>query len=133
MGRGGRARQRASKPSARQHSAKQLAHSPQRPRRVLSSFAASLNRGKRVVPPHAAHEYSSTRDAPKARSEGDGWPMPACAVSAPQPEHLGLSTCGPGGGGGELRRGASARRRAMESGGRERQVMRNAPTGRTRV
>lgn len=56
--------QRASTPSARQHSVKQLAHSPQRPLRVRSSFAASLNRGKRVVPPHAAQWKSSTREPP---------------------------------------------------------------------
>ena len=37
--------QRASSPAARRHSPKQLAHSPQRPRRVRSSFTGSLYRG----------------------------------------------------------------------------------------
>ena len=45
--------QRASSPAARRHSPKQLAHSPQRPRRVRSSFTGSLNRGNlRAETPH---------------------------------------------------------------------------------
>jgi hypothetical protein len=35
-----------------QQSVKQLAHSPQRPRLVSSSFTGSLYRGNLVVPPH---------------------------------------------------------------------------------
>ena len=37
--------QRASRPQARAHATKALAHSPQRPRRVTSSCAGSLMRG----------------------------------------------------------------------------------------
>ena len=84
---------RASYPSARQHSVKQLAHSPQRPRRVSSSLPGSLYRGKRVVPPQSAHVYVSTRPAPAAASAGVGCaPPPPCVFALPQWSHGGLFT-----------------------------------------
>ena len=87
--------QRASKPSARQHSVKQFAHSPHRPARVSSSFTASLYRGNRTDAPQRgdAHAYVSTRLAPCFASSGVGTPGPngVGASVHPQRPHAGAS------------------------------------------
>ena len=90
---------RVSYPSATHSCANALANSPQRPRRVSSSFDASLYRGNRVVtaPSHVAeaHAYASTLDAPCARSFAVGGVIPTQETSsgpdAPQTSHGGAS------------------------------------------
>ena len=86
---------RVSNSKARQHSAKQLAHSPHLPTRVCSNFVASLNRGNRMAFPHVAdaHAYVSTRLAPCFASSGVGTPGPVGlgASAHPHARHAGAS------------------------------------------
>ena len=89
----------AVRPAARQQSRKQLAHSPQRPHLVSSSFSTSLYRGKRVVLAQlgAVQLYTSVREASCAASAGEGGEGPTARVGALQTVQAGASTCVPQG------------------------------------